>query len=108
MSEAVKKEITEAALFIASVANAIGDAMKDGKVTIGDAMHLIPLLSELPSALDVPDGLNLSQLSLDELEWIKASFNEKFDLPNDKIEALCEGSLDIVVKLYALVKKFQD
>lgn len=103
------KEISEVVKFICAVANTIGEAAKDGEVSVGDAAHLIPLLYKLPSAVDgIAEIANEARdLSQDELDQIAAMVKDELDLPQDKVESAIEDALSIGVQIYALVVKLK-
>lgn len=103
------KELKEVLGFVCALANGIGDAAKDGQVSLGDATHLIPLLYKLPSAVDgiakIPE--EAKDLSQDEIDELAKYIKEELDLPQDKIEMAVEEGLDICLQLYSLVEKLK-
>ena len=101
------KELSEAAKFVCAVANAIAEAAADGKISLADATHLVPLMYKLPAAVDGLNEVVLADIGLDELAVIVADVKEALDLPNDKAEAIVECSLEVCVKLYELALKFK-
>lgn len=110
MSEAKgTKELGEAVKFLCSLASAIADAAADGKATLSDAVKLVPVLYQLPSALDGLDEavMEAKDLSHEELEEIMAIVRDSLDFENDELEELCEEAVDCVLKLYSLVLKMR-
>ena len=101
------KELSEAAEFVAVLANALSEAMADGQMTLGDAAHLMPVLYKLPTALDGLGDVVLADISNDDLALIVKKVKDTLDLPNDKIEFAVEESLEIALKLYSLVQKIR-
>jgi hypothetical protein len=101
------REISEAAEFVCALANAIAEAASDGKISLGDAASLLPVLYKLPSAIDGLDGVVMADLSLDDYEAIAAVIKEKLELPNDKVEMAVEDSIEIALHIYALVSKLR-
>lgn len=103
------KELGEVVKFICAVSNAIGEAAKDGEISLGDAAHLVPLLYRLPSAVDgmadIPE--EAKDLSQDELDELVKMVKDELDLPNDKVETAVESALEIAVQIYALVAKLK-
>lgn len=103
------KELSEAVKFVCALANGIGEAAKDGQVSLGDAAHLVPLLYKLPSAADglaeIP--LEVSDLSQDEMTQIAAMVKDELDLPQKKIEMAVEEAIQISLSIYALVQKLK-
>lgn len=103
------KELGEAVKFVCALASGIADAVADGKATLGDAAHLVPVLYQLPSALD---GLDLAveeakDLSADELAELSQVIKDTLDFEDDELEETCEEAVDCVLKLYALVQKIR-
>lgn len=92
--------------FVCALTNAIAEACRDGKPTLSDGIQLLPVLKRLPAALEdihlIPE--EASDYDVEELAELSALVKEELDLPNDKVEAAVEQVLDMVVKLYALVK----
>jgi hypothetical protein len=103
------KELGEVLKFVCALANGIGEAAKDGEVSLGDATHLIPLLYKLPSAVDGLGELpaEAKDLSGDEIAALAAMVKDELDLPQDKIEMAVEEGIDVALKLYALVVKLR-
>lgn len=103
------KEISEAVKFVCAVANAIGEAAKDGEISLGDAAHLVPLLYKLPTAVDgIAEIANEARdLSQDEIDEIVQMIKDDLDLPQDKVESGIEDALSIAVQIYALVVKLK-
>lgn len=103
------KELGEMLKFVCALADGIGEAAKDGSVTLGDAAHLIPLLYKLPSAADgiaeIP--AEVADLSQDEVAALVAMIKDELDLPQDKLEMAIEDALEIGIKIYALVQKLK-
>lgn len=103
------KELGEVVKFVCSLASAAAEAAKDGKVTLSDAVHLMPLLYALPSAIDGWDDLIIESTDLDEaeLDELSALVKESLDLPNDDIEEACEEAIDCAIKMYSIVQKLR-
>jgi len=92
--------------FVCSLVSALAEAGRDGKPTLSDALQLLPVLKKLPAAVEnislIPE--EASDYDAEELQELSNLVKEELDLPNDKVEAAVEQVLDMVVKLYALVK----
>lgn len=103
------KELKEVLGFICALANGIGEAAKDGQVSLGDATHLVPLLYKLPSAANGIDKIpeEAKDLSQDEIDELVKYIKDELDLPQDKVEMAVEEGLDVALKLYALVQKLK-
>lgn len=100
------KETKDVIEFLCALVNAIADASADGKVTLGEAAALLPVLYKLPAAIDGIDAIpdEASDFTQDELDELSELIKEELDLPNDRVEAAVEQLVDMAVKLYALVK----
>lgn len=107
--EKATKEIGEVLKFVCALANCIGEAAKDGEVSLGDAAHLIPLLYKLPAAVEGISEIpaEASDMSGDEIAALVAMIKDELDLPQDKIEMAVEEGLDLSLRLYALVQKLR-
>jgi hypothetical protein len=103
------KELSEAVRFICSLASVAVDAAADGRITIGDASRLIPLLATVPTALDGLDEAieEAKDLSSEELAEVTEAAKEAFDLENDVTEELVEDAVDVVLKLYSIIQKIR-
>jgi len=101
------KELSEAVEFVCALVGAIAESAEDGKISIGDAAHLVPLLYKLPSALDGLSDVVFSDLSESELAAVAAKVKGALDLKDDKVEAIIEDVIDITLELYALVQKLR-
>jgi hypothetical protein len=103
------KEISEVVKFVCSLANAIGEAAKDGEISLSDAAHIVPLLYKLPSAVEgiaeIAD--EAKDLSQDEVDELVKMIKDELDLPQEKVESGIEDALSIAVQIYALVIKLK-
>jgi hypothetical protein len=103
------KELSEVIEFVAELASALGKAAEDGKPTLSDAIYLAPLVYKLPSALDgagkIPE--EAANLDKEKMDALAEQFKEKLKLPQEKLEMAIEESLDIALRLYALVQKMK-
>lgn len=103
------KELSDVVKFVCATASAVAEAAKDGKVSLGDATALVPLLYKLPSAVDGFDKIPGEVADLDdaELQDLLLLVKNELNLPNHKLEEAVEDALGIALQLYALVKKLQ-
>lgn len=103
------KELGEILKFICALANTLGEASKDDELSASDAAKLIPLMYKIPGAIEgiseIPS--EVADISEDEIEKLVSMIKDELDLPQDKIEHAIEDSIEICVKLYALVQKFK-
>lgn len=103
------KELSEAIKFVCALANSIGEIAEDGKMTLADATHLVPLLFKLPAAIEGMDQIpsEVSELSSADLAVLMQMVRDDLDLPQDKIEIAIEDAIDICLKLYGLAQKIK-
>lgn len=103
------KELSEVIEFMAELANALGKAAEDKKATLSDALYLAPLVYKLPSALEGIDKIpqEAKKLDKEKMDLLAEKFKEKLKLPQEKLEMAIEDSLDISLRLYALVEKLK-
>ena len=103
------KELKELLLFMCAFANSLGEASDDGKISRGEVLEMLPLLSKVPSAFggmaDIP--AEVSELSQEDIEELTQMIKDELDLPQDKVEEAIEGGIDICLKLYALAQKLR-
>lgn len=101
------KELSEVVKFICALASSISEAAADGKITLGDAVHLYKMLQTLPAAVEGLSEISLGDLSDDDIEAISKEVKESLDLPSDSIESAIEGIIDVGLGLYSLVAHFR-
>lgn len=103
------KETKELLGFVCALANSIGKIGENGKPALRDIMHLVPLIHKIPTAMDgiadIPQ--EVKAMSEADLAELVQSIKDDLDLPQDKVEAAIEDSLDVAVKLYALAQKLR-
>lgn len=103
------KELKELLSFMCALANAIGEASEDGKISRSEALGMLPLLYDVPSAFsgmtEIP--AEVSDLSQEDIEELAQMMKDELELPQDKIEAAIEDSIDICLKIYALAQKLR-
>jgi hypothetical protein len=108
MSKGVK-ELSEAVRFVCSLASVAVDAADDGKLTLGDATKLLPLLYTVPTALDGLDEAiaEAKDLSSDEMAEVISAAKEALDFENDVTEEIVEEAVDVALKLYSIIAKLR-
>lgn len=104
------KETQEMLDFVLGLGNALGKSLVDGKVGIGDVHNFVAPLMTAGNAFNNAVGIpaELRDLSAVEKEALLARVKQKFDLPDDKLEAIVENSLEILGHIHALVLKFKE
>lgn len=102
------KETKELALFIGALGSAFSKAKDDGKITLDDAMLLVPLLGLAKEAIQDADQVvaELKDLDDDEKKEIIEEFKSAFDLKDDRLEEQVVLSIEIGLKLVQLVNSF--
>lgn len=104
-----QKELKEALLFVCALANSIGEIAEDGKMSLSDATHLIPLLFKIPSAIDgmadIPS--EVAEMDLEDIEKLAQLVKDELDLPQDNIEEVIEEGIDLCLRLYAMAQKLR-
>jgi hypothetical protein len=85
---------------VCELGNVAGKVFEDGKVTIGDAAHLLALTDELKAITSVEWPKVPSELkdafAPEAYAATVAELVKKFDIPQDQLEARIEGSLSAV------------
>jgi hypothetical protein len=103
------KELSDVVKFVGTLVSSVAEAAADGKGTIGDVAHVVPVLYSLPSAIDGLDEavVEAKDLSADELSELAVVVKDALDLPDDKVESAVEELVDIALKLYGVVAKLK-
>jgi len=103
------KELKDVLSFMCSLANAIGEASDDGKISRGEALGMLPLLYNIPSVIDgiseIPS--EVSELGQEDVEELAQMVKDELNLPQDKIEEAIEDGIDLCLRLYALAQKLR-
>lgn len=103
------KELKEILSFMCSLANAIGEASDDGKISRSEALGMLPLLYDVPSAFggmtEIP--AEVSDLSQEDIEELAQMIKDELELPQDKVEEAIEDGIDLCLRLYALAQKLR-
>lgn len=103
------KELSDVVKFVCTLASSVAEAAADGKVTVGDIAHILPVLYALPSAVDGLDEAvaQAKDLGADQLAELSLVVKDSLDLPDDKIEEAVEEVVDCALKLYGVVAKLK-
>lgn len=103
------KETKELLGFILKVANAFGQSLEDGKVTIGDVSNFVdPILcigDAFANASEIPS--ELCDLDDEERADLLAYAKETLLIPETCIEEIIESSFDVISELHILVQKIK-
>lgn len=106
---AKSKELKEILSFMCALANAIGEASEDGKISRGEALGMLPLLYNVPSAFggmtEIP--AEVADLSQEDIEELAQMIKDELNLPQDKVEEAIEDGIDLCLRLYALAQKLR-
>jgi len=73
--------------------------LADKKITLQEAFSLLPLVMQFPEIVNKLPQLKAEWADRDpaELAELSSYFKNKFDLPNEKSEAIIEGAIDVVI-----------
>ena len=96
------KETKDFVLFVAKLMNGIGEATKDGQVTVLDLPAFGPAVAAFPAAIAGSSniGAELSAASDADLEDLAAMFAKEFDVPQDALENVVEKSIAVAVAVW--------
>ncbi len=84
---------------------ALQEALADGKVSITDALKLLPVLKQIKPAFDGIQKIPAELKALD-AETVKAlvqEFQGGLDLPNDAIEGMIEVAFEVGLNIVMLL-----
>lgn len=97
-------------VFLFKIQEAVNKSLEDGKITIADAINLVPVAKALPAVIDgfttIPDSF--ADLDKDDHGYFVAEFAERFDLEDDEVEEFVEMAFDCVVLLALVILKGAD
>ena len=103
------KELKDVVKFVCVLASGVAEAAADGKPTLGDVAHVMPVLYALPAAAEGLDEVpaELKDLSGDELAELSETVKEALELPSEKVEEAVEEIVDCALKLYSVIAKLK-
>ena len=103
------ENLTKVVQFGAKLGEGVADILEDGKVELGEAAALLPTLMEVPGILSNKDKIKeeVSDLSEDEREELKAIFSDEFDPADDRLENKVEKSINAAVAVLDLIDAFK-
>jgi len=103
------ENLTKVVQFGAKLGEGVADILEDGKVELGEAAALLPTLMEVPGILSNKDKIKeeVSDLSEDEREELKAIFSDEFDPSDDRLENKVEKSINAAVAILDLIDAFK-
>lgn len=88
------------------IGNAAGVAMDDGQITVGDAGAVLMVMDELMALGTVKWDLlpkELKDFDAEDRAVLETHIKTKFDIPQDKVEAIIEECVGIVGDLVSVV-----
>lgn len=102
------KELKELVLFVGALASATDMATKDG-LGIADIALFMPALLMAPEAMAGLDKAKLEagDLSIAEMDELKVALAGQLDLADDKLEALVEKSIGVLINIYGIVEEIK-
>jgi hypothetical protein len=91
------------------VPKVIADITADGKVTFIELFNVLPIATDLIGVVKSYKEIAAEFADLDdtEREELHTFFADKFDIPNDAIEAYVEDALQVAFNLISLVARFK-
>lgn len=86
----------------------IAESLKDGWQWT-DALSFVDEMAAIPGVVKTLPAVKqeLSDLSTTEREELHAYIVEKFDIPNDKVEAFVENAIGVALNVLSLVEKWK-
>lgn len=96
--------------FIISLGIAVERALADGKIRFDDMAHFMGAFMSAGEAFkDIKKmPAELKDLDNEELEHLQNYVRERFDLENDRIEALVESAIGLGIQIYQLVMEIRN
>jgi hypothetical protein len=93
------KELKEVLCFAVCLGNAVGESLKDGELTYGDAMNFWEPLSKLDEAADGIESVVDELKNMDEAKAAELVLfvKDELDIPQDGIEEVIEAGLDLAL-----------
>lgn len=95
--------------FGAKLGESAANVLEDGKVELGEAAALLPILMEVPGILANKDKIKqeAADLSDEERAELKEAFATEFDLENESLENKVEKSINAAVAVLDLIDAFK-
>jgi len=103
------KETKELVLWVASLANVMGEALEDGKISFTELPKFYGPLMNAGKAINGLKELpaELKAVTAEELSMLVEEVKEELDLPQDKVEMIVEKALELGIVLFTIVKSFK-
>lgn len=103
--------IKSTAAFVFLVIDKFEDALDDNKITIVEAISLLPgIVVKVPGLLEAIPALGpeFADLDNDEIQELVQYFKDNFDLDNDNVEQIVELILDYIAYTYNSVIRVKE
>lgn len=102
--EALQKLVAFACALTSQITSSLADGWQ-----WTDALSFVDEISAIPGVVKNFPAVKqeLSELSAEEREQLHAYIVEKFDIPNDKVEAFVEDALGLSIHIVALVEQWK-
>jgi hypothetical protein len=99
-------ETKDVVLAAVALGNAVSKSLEDGKIGISDVGSFVGAVTALPAALAGIGQVKAELADLDDAEKAEllAAVKSHFDIADDKVEAIVEDSLKLVVALHGFVR----
>ena len=102
------KELTEIVDFGISLGNALGKSFENGKLDVGDTVHLWGVATTVAPAIKDSDEAweEFKNRTPEQTADLIAHVKEKFDIPQDDIEEAIEDGIDVSFRVIKYARKF--
>ena len=102
------KETKDVLMLIIGLGHAYEQMREDGKFTIADLVHLLPVMFLVGPAIEGFDNvqLELKMANKEEGEELKAWVNEQVDLQDKSVEEFVEASFAVILDIWMVFRTF--
>lgn len=100
------KELSELAEFVCELGNAMGKALEDGKLSLGDALLFVKAALAAPKALIGISEVEAEFFDLDasEKQILHDLVMAKLDLPQETAEGIVESVINVAIEMSDALK----
>jgi hypothetical protein len=102
------KETTDLAMSGAALANGIGAAVgDDGKIDLTDFGHFMDFMGTIPAAATGAQNIpgEIAAMTSEQRDKLVEDVKDRFDIPQDRVEAFVERCLDWALSTAKLVEE---
>lgn len=103
------KETSELVLWIAHLANTMGEVLEDGKISLLELPKFYAPIMGMPAAIQGMKELpaELKDVSKEELALLIEEVKKTLDLPQERVEMIVEKALELGLVLFTIIKSFK-